>query len=63
MIWTRGFLVWIYVIDKAVLDDAGTYECSAVSQYGSAKNQIKINVMSGLPPGTVSFKVRDWCAF
>lgn len=42
-----------YVIDRAVLDDAGTYECSAVSQYGSAKNQVKINVMSGLPPGTV----------
>ena len=55
--------MWIYVIDKAVLDDAGTYECSAVSQYGSAKNQIKINVMSGFPPGTVPFKVRDWCAF
>ena len=42
-----------YVIDRAVLDDAGTYECSAVSQYGSAKNQVNINVMSGLPPGTV----------
>ena len=33
------------------------------TQYGSAKNQIKINVMSGLPPGTVPLKVRDWCAF
>ena len=52
-----------YVVDRTVLDDAGTCECSAVSQYGSAKNQIKINVMSGLPPGTVPLKVRDWCAF
>lgn len=43
-----------YVIARAILDDAGTYECQASNRYGSVTKQVKIGVMAGLPPGVVS---------